>query len=103
MRHAPDNLIKEEPSAGGVGEGLGLRLLIGFTCPAITVVTVILRALGVRERALGCFARSPKSPHARQALRRGDFLNPRCLSTVFFPGTRLSQLQYESSLEYGCF
>ena len=22
MRHAPDNLIKEEPSAGGVGEGL---------------------------------------------------------------------------------
>ena len=22
MRHAPDNLIKEKPSAGGVGEGL---------------------------------------------------------------------------------
>ena len=22
MRHAPDNLVKEEPSTGGVGEGL---------------------------------------------------------------------------------
>ena len=38
-------------------------VLIGFTCPAITVGTVILRALErVRERARGCFARSPKSP-----------------------------------------
>ena len=38
-----------------------------FTCPAITVGTVILRALDrVRERALGCFARSPKSPPARR-------------------------------------
>ena len=34
-------------------------VLICFTCPAITVETVILRALDrVRERALGCFARS---------------------------------------------
>ena len=39
-------------------------VLIGCTCPAITVVTVILRALDrVRERALGCFARSPKSQY----------------------------------------
>ena len=46
--------------------GCSTVVLIGFTCPAMTVVTVILRALDrVRERALGCFARSPKSPPAR--------------------------------------
>ena len=45
--------------------GCSTVVLIGFTCPAMTVVTVILRALDrVRERALGCFARSPKSPPA---------------------------------------
>ena len=45
-------------------------VLIGFTCPAITVATVILRALDrVRGRALGWLGPgSPKSqPH--QALR----------------------------------
>ena len=36
--------------------GCSTVVLIGFTCPAITVVTVILRALvRVRERALGAF------------------------------------------------
>ena len=45
-----------------------------FTCPAITVGTVILRALDrVRERAHGCFARSPKSPHARR-----NVVSPTC-------------------------
>jgi len=35
--------------------GRSTVVLIGFTCPAITVGTVILRALDrVRERALGC-------------------------------------------------
>ena len=29
MRHAPDNLIKEEPSAGGVGEGLIVESAVG--------------------------------------------------------------------------
>ena len=44
--------------------GCSTVVLIGITCPAITVVTVILRALDrVRERALGLLgARSPKSP-----------------------------------------
>ena len=47
--------------------GCSTVVLIRFTCPAITVVTVILRALDrVRERALGCFARSLKSPPARR-------------------------------------
>ena len=47
-----------------------LRLFLCFTCPAITVGTVILRALdGVRGRALGWLGPgSPKSqPH--QSLR----------------------------------
>ena len=47
--------------------GCSTVVLVGFTCPAMTVVTVVLRALvRVRERALGCFARSPKSPPARR-------------------------------------
>ena len=47
--------------------GCSTVVLIGFTCPAMTVGTVMLRALDrVRERALGCFARSPKSPPARR-------------------------------------
>ena len=34
--------------------GCSTVILIGFTCPAITVVTVLLRALDrVRERVLG--------------------------------------------------
>ena len=41
--------------------------IIGFGCPATTVATVTSRALDrVRERALGRFARSPKSPPARR-------------------------------------
>ena len=65
-----------QPSAATPKSAASLRLfygcstvvLIGFTCPATTVGTVILRALDrVRERALGCFARSPKSPPAMQA------------------------------------
>ena len=40
-------------------DGCSTVVLICFTCPAITVATVMLRALDrVRERALGCFARS---------------------------------------------
>ena len=43
-----------------IADGCSTVVLIGCTCPAMTVVTVILRALDrVRERALGCFARSP--------------------------------------------
>ena len=29
MRHAPDNLIKEEPSAGGAGKGLVVEGAVG--------------------------------------------------------------------------
>ena len=32
MRHAPDNLIKEEPSAGGVGEGLVVESAVEAGC-----------------------------------------------------------------------
>ena len=47
--------------------GCSTVVLICFTCPATTVGTVTLRALDrVRERALGSFARSPKSPPAPQ-------------------------------------
>ena len=49
--------------------GCSTVVLICFTCPTITVGTVMLRALDidrVRERALGCFTRSPKSPPARR-------------------------------------
>ena len=43
-------------------------VLIRFTCPAMTVRTVMLKALDrVRKRALGLLgARSPKSPPARR-------------------------------------
>ena len=45
-------------------------VLMGFTCPATTVVTVALRALDrVRERALGLLCRSITQIPARQALR----------------------------------
>ena len=48
-------------------DGCSTVVLMCFTCPAMTVGTVVLRALvRVRERALGCFARSPKSPPARR-------------------------------------
>ena len=48
-------------------------VLICCTCPAITVVAAILRALDrVRERALGCFARSPKSPQKRSRKRERE-------------------------------
>ena len=55
---------------GFIGYGCSTVVLIGFTCPAITVVTVILWALDrVRGRALGWLdPGTPKSqPH--QALR----------------------------------
>ena len=43
--------------------GFSTVVLIGFTCPAITVVDRYIKgSTRVRERALGCFARSPKSP-----------------------------------------
>ena len=61
--------------------GCSTVVLICFTCPAITVVTVILKALDrVRERALGCFARSPKSP-PNTTTQKPDFdlsIFPRC-------------------------
>ena len=48
-------------------DGCSTVVLEGFTCPAMTVGTITSRALDrVRERALGCFARSPKSPPARR-------------------------------------
>ena len=50
---APEERTNTEPFGSVV-----LRLFLCFTCPAITVGTVILRALDrVRERALGCFTR----------------------------------------------
>ena len=59
--------------------GCSTVVLIGFTCPAITVGTVILRALvRVRERALGCFARSPKSPPARRCVMSPTSRPPLC-------------------------
>ena len=53
-----DKIIPGQLIPSGTGYGCSTVVLICFTCPAITVATVILRALErVRERALGCFAR----------------------------------------------
>ena len=52
-------------------------VLIGFTCPAITVATVILRALDrVRERVLGLLCRSITQIPARQVTRGVPDLPP---------------------------
>ena len=57
--------------------GCSTVVLIGFTCPAITVVTVILRALDrVRERVLGLLCLSITQIPARQASRGVPDLPP---------------------------
>ena len=70
MCNARESTTKPTRVVRGVRDyGCSTVVLIGITCPAITVATDILRALvRVRERALGCFARSPKSPPARRCV-----------------------------------
>ena len=60
-------------------DGCSTVVLIGFTCPAMTVATVMLRALdGVRERVLGLLCRSITQILSRQAQRGVLDLPPVC-------------------------
>ena len=54
MRHAPDNLLKEEPSAGGVAEGLGLVSLSADLGLSLKVrLRIDAAALDIIERRRG--------------------------------------------------
>ena len=94
--HVFDAILCQISLFGGTSEGDALIIqvytivsgsfavvLVGFTCPAMTVATVTLRALvRVRERALGCFARA-QIP-ARQAQRDVPDLPPGSLDRFVY-------------------
>ena len=72
MRHAPDNLIKKEPSAGGVGEGLvvesavGASSSIGSNGAVVFICFVFFRFFSVKK-TIYCLERRSWGLHRHDA------------------------------------
>ena len=65
MRHAPDNLVKEEPSAGGVGEGVVVERAVEATSSIGNNLRLFLLVEIGRACAVAPTRRIAAAPHDR--------------------------------------